>query len=157
MDNKHASRDTASVKIDGVKYELRLLNTSAAFNTFESITKLLLPATGAAIDGASDKFQFDGDQTCATAAMLLVKQLGDVDTLELIKTLLEGAEVEGEDLDFEEHFKGRFDLLIDLLTFAVKENYGSLFTTTGLRDKFKTFVSDLIPQTQEQPQSEESA
>lgn len=155
MDNKHALRDCAEKEIEGVKYKIRLLNTSAAYSSFESITKLILPASGAAIDGTLDKNYFEADQTLTTAAMLLVKQMGEIDTLTIIKDLLFEAEADGEQINFEAYFRGRFDLLIQVVSFAIKENYGSLFTITGLKEKFKSYIEDLIPQTQEQQQSEE--
>ena len=155
MDNKHAARDCAETTIDGVNYRIRLLNTSAAYTSFQDIAKLLLPAGGAALDGSLDSSVFEGDQTFATSAMLLVKQMGEIDILSTIKLLLEGSEADDAAIDFEEYFKGNMLLLVKLLEFAIRENYGSLFIVTGLKERLQTFIKELTLQTQEpQPQEE---
>lgn len=155
MSNTKSLRDTVSKEIDGINYEIKLLNTSAAFDSFQSVMKLLLPAGGAALDGALDENLFEGDNTFSTSAMLLVRQMGEVDILKTIKLLTDGMTADGEVIDFENYFKGDLLLLVKILEFAVRENYGSLFILTGLKNKFMTFINELTQQTVEgQPLAE---
>lgn len=148
--------DYAKTEIEGVTYKIRLLNTSEAFITAQEFLKLSLPSLGAFADGVKTMDDPFGDNTTFTAiAYSFVKQMGDVNVLELVKMLLGGTLCDGEPIDFEKHFRGKIGLLVKVIEFALKENYGSFFTDMGLREHLMSFIRSLSPQTQEQPKLEE--
>lgn len=153
--NHLSSNDTSTALIDGVNYQIRLLNTTTAIQTFEQISKTLLPSIGSAIDGFTNENMFESEQTLATAAMLLTRQLTEINVVEIIQKIFEGLTAEGVPVDFDTYFKGRLDLLVKVLTFAMKENYGSLFTMTGMSDTFKQFTKEFLAKTQKAQHSGE--
>ena len=150
MDATHATYDTDRIKIDGEKYSIVLLNTSETLRTGQEIIKLILPSAGAAMDGMFGEQDILADEpaTFTSIAFHLVRQMGEFHTIETVKQLLEGSTVDGEPLEFETHFKGKFSVLIKLIEFAVKENYGSLFTDMGLKERLTSYTESLKIQTQ---------
>lgn len=151
-----AEYDKVNKNIDGMQFELKLLNTSEAFISGQELLKLTLPSLGAFADGVTTpEDPFNENTTFTAIAFHLTKQLGDVNTLHIIKQMLAGATVDGQPINFETFFRGRLGLLVKVVEFAVKENYGSLFTDTGLRELLTGFMKGLATQTSEQPKSVE--
>lgn len=152
----HSEFDYVKKEIDGVVYKIKLLNTSEAFISGQELLKLTLPSIGAFADGVKSFDDPFADQTTFTAiAYSLVKQMGDVNTLMILKLLVEDATANGVIIDFESYFRGKLGLLVKVVEFAMMENYGSLFTDTGLREHLMSFMKGLAPQTSEQQQLEE--
>jgi len=148
--------DYAKKDIDGVVYKIKLLNTSEAFLSGQELLKLTLPSMGAFADGVKTMDDPFSDQTTFTAiSYSLVKQLGDVNTLSIIKLLLHDATANDDVINFESYFRGKLGLLVNVVEFAMMENYGSLFTDMGLKQRLMSFMKGLAPQTPEQPQLEE--
>jgi len=152
----HSEFDYVKKDIDGVVYKIKLLNTSEAFLSGQELLKLTLPSMGAFADGVKTIDDPFSDQTTFTAiAYSLVKQIGDVNTLSIIKMLLHDATANDVVVNFESYFRGKLGLLVKVVEFAMMENYGSLFTDMGLREHLMSFMKGLAPQTSEQPQLEE--
>ena len=131
------TKDKVVFTVDDVEYQLLLLSTTRAFLTGQELAKLTLPSAGAAFDGTVNSDMFEETQTFAAAAMLLVNQLGTVDILSIIKELLGGLTVGDQPIEFDSYFKGRLNILLEILETALKENYGSLFIGTGLMQKLQ--------------------
>ena len=137
------TKDIVSKKIDGVKYELQLLNTSRAFITGQKLIKLSLPSAGAIADELmSETDEFYDSQTFTTIAMLILRQMEEVDVLEIIKELLEDLTADGEKVDFEKHFRAEMGVLVSVVEFALRENYSSLFTSTSLMKKLTAYMKE---------------
>lgn len=147
------SKDTTSKKIEEVNYELILLNTSRAFITGQKILKLSLPSAGVAADGLMGSDEFSENDTFTSMAMFILRQMDEVDILEIIKELLEGLKADGEVVDFEKYFRGDIGLLVEVIEFALRSNYSSLFTGSNLTKKLMTFMREfqILP-----PQNETS-
>ena len=135
-------KDFETTIIDGISYKIQLLSTSRAFITGQQLLKLGLPSAGAAVDGMVFADEFSDNQTWQAVAIHMVRQFDDVDILEIIKELLQTLEVDGTPVDFDSYFRGRLDLLISVIEFALKENYGSLFTGSSLMKKLLQYMKE---------------
>ena len=153
----HALYDQATTEIDGVNYSINLLNTSESLITGQSILELVLPSAGAAADGMFGEKDFLSDEpsTFTSIAFHLVRQMKEFQTVETIKKLLANATADGVQIDFESHFRGKLSLLANLVEFSAKENFGSLFTDMGLKQRLTSYMENLIAQTREQQKEEE--
>jgi hypothetical protein len=148
--------DTATTTIEGKEYVINMLNTSDAFIMGQDLIKLTLPSLGAAADGMFTQVSLEEPSTFTAIAFHLIRQLGDINTLEMIKKLLKGVKVDNNPIDFEKHFRGKLDLLALLIEFAIKENFGSLFMGTSLRKRLMDCINDLNSGTQGLRKSVES-
>lgn len=155
-------KDTISKNINDIDYELKLLNTSRAFITAEQLIKLGLPSLGAGLDNAmlGDEEEFLESQTFATIAILITRQMDEVDVLSIVKELLKDMTADKAPVDFEKYFRGRMDLLIEIIEFALRENYGSLFIGTSLIGKLMKSMKEFqtrqtINETAEMPNVQE--
>ncbi len=146
-------RDVVEFKIDDVNYKLTLLCTSRAFLTGQELIKLGLPAAGAALDGMLTEDMYEDNQTCSAIAIHMKNQLGNIDVLDIIKELLANTTANDVPIDFETYYRGRLGLLVDVLTEAIRSNYGSLFTEMSLKARLMTFIREF--QAQLTPQNEE--
>jgi len=152
----HSEFDVVSKNIDGVEYTIRLLNTSEAYLSGQKLLQLALPVMGAFADGVSDLDDPLKESSAFTAmAFHMAKQLGDVNTLGIIILLLDGATANGVPINFEKYFRGKLGLLVHVIEFAIKENYGSLFTDMDLRKHLTSFMGRLAPQILEPPSLDE--
>ncbi|MCP3921261.1 MAG: hypothetical protein GY714_01620 [Desulfobacterales bacterium] len=139
-------RDVVEFRIDNTDYKLTLLCTSRAFCTGQEIVKLSLPAAGAAFDGMMSDDLYDDNQTFAAIAIHMKNQLGNIDVLDIIKELLQNLLANDVPVDFESYFKGRLGLLVNVLSEAIKENYGSLFTEVSLKARLMTYIKEFQAQ-----------
>ncbi len=142
-------KDKASLDIGGCKYEITLLSTSRAFITGQDLLKLAAPAAGAGLDGFMNGDNIlDAPETFAAMALHLTSQLGNIDTLEIIKELLAELTVGGAPVPFDTYFRGHLDHLRKIIEFAIMENYSSLFIDMSLKERFTTFMQEFQTQTQ---------
>lgn len=134
-------RDTATKVIDGIEYEVTLLNTSRAFNVMQQLMKLSLPSIGAAADGFMFGDEFTESQTWQAVAIHMLNQMDSVDTLGIVKELVKTLKSDGIPVDFDTYFRGRLDLLVKVLEFVLKDNFSSLFTGTSLMNELLSFIA----------------
>ena len=135
-------QDKPTIEIGGMKYTITLLNTTRAYITGQEVIKLTAPIAGAAFDGMRNDAELliDESHTFQAVAIHLKNQMGEVDTLAIIIELLNGVTVDGVPLNFDSHFPGRLDHLLQLVEFALEENYSSLFIGTSLRERLQIFM-----------------
>jgi len=145
-----AEFDTETIKIGDDTYGINLLDTSTAFNISQELMKLSLPSLGAAADGMFSQDSWEDPSTFTAIAFHFIRQSSEVNTLVIIKEMLEGSTVDGAFIDFDRHFRGKPDLLAKVVGFALKENFGGLFTMLGLKERLATFTKDLNPEMLEQ-------
>lgn len=149
-------KDFEMVTIGAEQYKVVLLSTSRGLATSKQLIKLSLPTIGAGADGIFNDHILDAQQTFAQMAMLMVGQLDEVNIDALIKELLDNTTLNGILIDFDQHFKGRYEILIKLMEGALRANYGSLFTETSLNKKLKELIQTLnLPQAQMNENSED--
>lgn len=140
--NKQAGLATVTINDDS--YTVHLLPTTIGLAMSLEIGKLLMPSLGAGIDGfRHDEILHGAPTTFADLGKLLVLQMGEVKIVEMVKALLSKSEINGKQLDFEKHFSGNYGALIQLVEFALRENFESFFTESGLQTRFVQLMSNL--------------
>lgn len=153
--NMSKVKDAATIKLKSGKYKIQLLSTSRAFVVGQEIMKLTLPSAGAAADGFGNMEAFGESQTWQAIAIHLLGQMEAVDTLDLIQEILEDVECDGKEIDFDDHFKGNLGQLMSVIEFALKENFGSLFTDSSLIQKLQIFMQGFKSQSRTQEPTED--
>ncbi len=140
--NRQAGLATVTIKED--EYTVHLLKTTVGLAMSLEIGKLLMPSLGAGIDGfRHDEILHGAPTTFADLGKLLVSQMGEVKIVEMIKALLNNVEIGGKKIDFETHFRKNYGTLMQLVEFALRENFESFFTESGLQTRFVQLMSNL--------------
>lgn len=154
-----ASKGYKVKTIDGDVYAIKLMPATQGLSLALNLIKIFLPSLGAWADGEK-KEQFilpEDNQMFSEVAMLLVSQMDKVDLSAVVRSLLNGVLYNNEQVDFDKHFSAKYDELIELVEFAMRENFGSFFTNY-LRRKGIDLGSILPSQeASEEPQAEMEA
>lgn len=137
-----------TITIRDKKFKIELLPSEEGLELWEYLMKKLLPSVGTGLDSMQHDSVMDGSpKTFSQAFGLLAEKLSGKDLKEISKNLFQGATVDGKPLDFNEQFKGNYGSWKSLLTFALKENFGSFFEE-GWGDSLTGLVSLVVPQSQ---------
>jgi|26BtaG_2_1085354.scaffolds.fasta_scaffold05197_5 hypothetical protein len=151
--NKQAGISTK--EINGVNYTLHLLPATVGLKMSLEISKLLAPSIGASFDGLRhDELLHGAPKTFSDLATLLSTQLDKVDVADLISALLSNVEVDGKKINFDTHFRGNYGSMIQLVEFALRENFESFFTESGFQTRLMSLMESLKTPT---PDLEESS
>ena len=90
-------------------------------------------------------------------AIALVRQLDELELEETCRVLLAGLTCNGQPVDYETHFAGNYSAYIQVIEYALKENFGSFFTdylkAKGL--EIPTLMAMLKPLADNQTESKE--
>jgi len=127
------------------KVSIKLLPMSSGIKVTKELISLLAPAIGSMADGVRhDEYLHGAPKSFSDLAFSLVSQLDKVDIIQLIHTLLQGMLVNTKQVDLEEYFTANYDELVEILEFALKENFGSFFTGKGTKARFLTVIQNLM-------------
>lgn len=131
--------------IDNTEYQIKLLDGRTGFRTAKDLSKILLPLLGESVDASRHDDVFHGaPKTFRDMALLLMQQIDSVDVEDIIfNRLFAYLVVNGEQAKLDNVISGQYHLLIDLLVFAIKENFGSLFEGKGLISRFQSVMGNL--------------
>ncbi len=127
--------------INNKQFSLKKLGARDGFTIGLEISKLVLPALGASVDGMrKDEIIHGAPQTFGDAAQKLVQQMGSVDVLNIIDKMFAGMTVDDKEIDWDEYFSGNYAEMVEVLMFTLKENFESFFTESGIVQKVQTFL-----------------
>lgn len=131
--------------INDVEYRIKLLDGRTGFRTAKDLSKILLPLLGESVDASRHDDVFHGaPKTFRDMALLLLQQIDSVDVEDVIfNRLFVYFVVDGVEVKLENVVMGQYHLLVDLLVFAIKENFGSLFEGKGLISRFQSVVGQM--------------
>lgn len=147
----------AITTINDVEYTIQLLPASKGMALGIEISKLIAPSIGAGVDGLSrDEVLHGAPETFTQLASLFVQQLYKVDLSKIVGVLLDGLEANGERVNFDTHFRGNYGTLAQLIKFALKENFESFFTESGLVTHFNSMMKSMVANRAQPQESEES-
>ena len=150
--NKEAG--IATTKINDVDYTIALLPATVGLAMSLEISKLIAPSIGSTVDGLRhDEVMHGAPATFSDLAEKLVGQMGKVNVVAMINSLLGKTEVDGKVINFDTHFRGNYGSMFQLVEFALRENFESFFTGSGLQTRFQTIMATMAPQV---PELEES-
>lgn len=123
-------------------FKVKILGARDGFNIGLQISKLILPAIGSSIDGMrQDELLHGAPNTFGEAAQKLVQQMGEVDANDIVEKLLSGLIVDDEDVNWDDYFAANYSELLEVLTFSMKENFGSFFTGNDIVQKAKSWLN----------------
>lgn len=133
------------IQIKESTYHFKLLDGRTGFRVGLALNKLILPLIGESVDAGRHDDVFHGaPKTFQSMAQNLVTQLDNIEAEKIIFDDLFGyLVVDGQQVKLENIIIGRYDILIELVTFALKENFGELFA--GKLSHFN-FLAPLINQ-----------
>jgi hypothetical protein len=129
-----------SITIGKDVYKVKILSASEGIATWEYLMKKLLPSVGTGLDSFRHDEVLDGSPTTfAEAFMHLSNRLDGNSLVSISGTLLAGLEVNGKEVDFDEHFKANYGSWAKVIKFALMENFESFFV-----DGWTTTLTDLV-------------
>lgn len=132
------------------KAQIKILNTFAGIAVARKLLKVIAPALGGAADGLRhDDVIHGAPKSFTTLALTLCDQIDKAQVEDLIVVLLEDLSIDGKDVDVDEYFAANYGELIEILEFALRENFSTFFTGKGIKARFlkvvQTMMSGQIP------------
>lgn len=127
---------------NGKKVRVKLLPAvSVGIPVARRLMDIIAPVVGGSLDGMKhDDFIHGAPRTFTEMAMTVCKQLEKAEVGSLVFTLLEGLEVDNTDVDLDEYFTANYGEMVEILEFALKENFQSFFTGDAIKQRFLKMV-----------------
>lgn len=107
-------------EINGKTFQIYLLPAGEGIGMAQKLSGLIAPMLE---QGANDEVSVD----FIKVATSLSTSLGDNELLLIIKRLLKELAVNGSEVSFDDYFTGNYGELINIVAFALQENFGSFF------------------------------
>lgn len=126
-----AQQGYKQIMLDEGMYAIKLLPSTQGIGLAFNLIRVFLPSIGAWADGEKKEGLIlpEDNSMFSEVAMLLVGQMDRIDLSQVIKTLVGNTLLNSQPIDFEKHFVGNYGSLVELVEFALKENFGSFFTS----------------------------
>ncbi len=129
----------------GNTVSIKLLKTTAGIAVAKKLLNVIAPAVGGAADGMRHDALVHGAPTSFTdMALTLCDQIDKLQIENVIAVLLDEVYINGDPINFEEYFQANYGELIEILEFALKENFQTFFTGKGIKARFLTAIQGLI-------------
>jgi hypothetical protein len=128
-----------SIEIDGSTYHIKVLDGLSGFRTSVELSKVLLPLVGESFDASRHDDVFHGaPKTFREMALLLLQQIDQINLEDMIfNRLLAHLLKDGVQVKLADIIVGQYEILIELVAFAIEQNFGSLFKGKGLISRFQ--------------------
>lgn len=160
-ENAYAQAGIKQITIKDKRYGVQLLPAYTAFAVGMELISLALPALGSYID-SEKKSEFilpEEDAMFSEIALLLVRQMEKANLVQIAEMLLQGLTCNGQEVDANVHFRGSVSGFMQVLEFALKENFSDFFTDylkeKGLKIRSLGEMMEPIKKEEEQNKSEE--
>jgi hypothetical protein len=138
-------RKSFKLEETGIEVSIQKLPMSKGINVAKELICLIAPTIGSAVDGVRhDDLIHGAPKSFSDLALVLVTQLDKVDILELIQLLLAGLLIDGDEVDIEEYFSGNYGELLEIMEFALRENFQTFFIGKGIKARLITAVKTLL-------------
>ena len=111
----------------GKVYEVKMMGALTCYSTMMKIVGLVGPTFASMFDNEGVD-SFEESTTLTEGVILLLNQLEKTDDEALLKTILNKPTVNGKEIDLDEDLRGEFDEFIELVVFALMENFKKPFT-----------------------------
>lgn len=128
-------------KIGKNEYQIHLLPARKGMEHAMKLAQVIIPALGGSFD-AQDEFK---DYGFTQLSLVVVEQMNQIDIMDLVDEMFQGASINGQELDIDKHFRANYGDLIELITFAMKENFGSFFKVRGLTAHLSRLKEQMFP------------
>lgn len=138
-----------SIDINDKTYRIQVLGGLEGIRMGNKLLKVILPVLGGGLDGLKADDTFETPKTWTNLTLLICDKIDDLNVEELITTLLKGCTVieNGQvprDININIDFMANYGELVLLIEFALKENFGSLFTEKGILQSLTKVMSKLV-------------
>lgn len=143
--------------VNGKNIRIKLLPAlTVGIPTARRLLNIIAPAVGGTLDGLRhDDFIHGVPKTFSDMSLVVCQQLENAEVHQIIFTLLEHMEVDNKVVNLDEYFMGNYGEMIEILEFALKENFQSFFTGNGMKERFHKVVGMIMSgQTQEESSQE---
>lgn len=143
--------------VNGKNIRIKLLPAlTVGIPTARRLLNIVAPAVGGTLDGLRhDDFIHGAPKTFSEMALVVCKQLEEAEVHQIIFTLLEHMEVDNKVVNLDEYFMANYGEMIEILEFALRENFQSFFTGNGMKERFHKVVGMIMSgQTQEESSQE---
>ena len=161
-----AEEGYVTTTIKGKQYSIRLLPAMQGVALANRLIRGVMPSLGAWLDGdrRSDFILPEDDNMFTEIALLLSSKLEDIGIEEIIKVLCIGLKCNGEEVNFDTHFRANYSDLMLVIETAMKENFGSFFIDyleakgISLQEIKETFTASKTPtqEVTEKPEAQTS-
>jgi len=138
------------IQIGDNLYKIKLISGRKGIQIALQLQGIALPLIGRAIDGLKDEDDFiETPKTFTEMATMLTYSLGEQDMDKLIfEDILYDVRIKEGDVykpvDWDEYLIGNYGDFIPLIAFALKENFSSFFTKSGMmkgiQEKIQAFL-----------------
>lgn len=143
--------------VNGKNIRIKLLPAlTVGIPTARRLLNIIAPAVGGTLDGLRhDDFIHGVPKTFSDMSLVVCQQLENAEVHQIIFTVLEHMEVDNKVVNLDEYFMGNYGEMIEILEFALKENFQSFFTGNGMKERFHKVVGMIMSgQTQEESSQE---
>jgi hypothetical protein len=123
-------------QLNGKTYSLQLLPASVGLATFFDLIELFGTSIANIADSVRNEDAMLPEEmlTFTHATQLFISNMGNKDMMALIHTLVSKVSCNGQPIDFDSHFAGKYGELAIIIEWVLKENFKDAFTS-WLRDK----------------------
>ncbi|QUF70051.1 phage tail assembly chaperone [Vibrio fluvialis] len=116
----------------GKKVQIYKLPASKGITIGMKLGKTFLPSIGQFLDGSSTGAGIHYE----SLALSLVQELDNFEILPIISELLKEMAIDGQEVNLDDYFMANYGELLEILVFALKENFSSFFAASGLLEQF---------------------
>lgn len=128
--NKFQSKKILS---NGKEVTIRKLPAMEGIKIGNRLIKVILPAIGGTFDGLRhDDILHGSPKSFSHLALIICDQIDKIGIEDLILKLTEGMFIDGNPVEFNQYFSANYGELVEILEFALRENFGSFFTQNGI-------------------------
>lgn len=121
-------KNVRETTVNGKKVHIYLLPATRGLVMAKKLSQLVLPT----ISGFAEASNPESGISLATVSTLLVESLDDLDIEDIVIQLLSNLVVEGQEVTFDDYFMANYGELVEILQFALEQNFSSFFTGKGL-------------------------
>jgi len=148
---------TADTQINGKKFRIHLLPAiTKGIPIARRLLNVIAPAVGGTLDGMRHDDLIHGvPKTFTEMSLVVCQQLEKAEVHNLIFELLKNLEVDDKQVDLDEYFAANYGEMVEVLEFALRENFQSFFTGNGMKQRFQKVVGMIMSGQTEQESSEE--
>ena len=105
---------------DGKEYQICAFGAIKGYGIAQKISKVIMTPLSK-MEGA--------EMNMITIMAVVLDNLDEIDSLGLLKELINTVTVDGKDIDFDTYFNANYGILIDLIFEVCKFNFESFFTS----------------------------
>lgn len=136
---------------NGTSISIKVLRMSQGISVGKKLLNVIAPSVGGALDGLKhDDYIHGAPKSFSNLALMLCDQIEKVQVEDLIMTLLADMLVDDNEIDPDDYFAANYAELVEVLEFALKENFSSLFTGEGIKARLMKAYQTMMVSTQQE-------